>query len=186
MYTLTKKDIWQYHWYLWRRRSLPKFSLVLLGCVLIPCLNFIPGFSAGISNGLGVSSALGILVAINHIAVLMVTMTSGFRRILKSGVVRDYIVEIGKFDFYSSRADGVGYYYHWSRFVEIASTKDFLYFMLKGDQGLLIPKSAFSNASKATEFFEEAREKWKLAHFNERHALMSGKGVWPPPPRIVG
>ncbi len=185
-YTSTKRDIWQYHWYLWRRRSLPKFSLILLGCLLTPCLNFIPGFIAGISNGLGVSSALGTLVAINQIAVLMVTMISRFRRILKSGVVHDYVVEIGKFDFYSSGADGVGYYYHWSHFAEIVSTKYFLYFMLKGDRGLLIPKSAFSDASEATKFYEEARAKWELAHFNERHALMSGKGVWPPPPRIGG
>ncbi len=181
---LTKKDIWQYHWYIWKPRALRRLIPFAAFCVLVPCLNFIPGYSSGVRNTLAPSAALGLVVLAIQTAVVMSTILFRCWKALKPGAVGLRVAEIGKFDFCWGEAKGSGYHRHWSDFDDIVSTKNAFYFMLTGTRALVIPKSAFTDSAQAVEFFALSLQRWEVAKANQRHAAMAGEGVWPPPPRI--
>ena len=187
-YTLTKRHVWQYHWYLWKRRLLIRLAKSFGLCLLVPALTFIPGvgagFRAGIGNGFALSAAISLVMFTVSVVSLLLTMAYRFWKALKPTAVGERIAEIGKFDFCWGSPQRTLYHHHWAHFEDIADTKDALYFILAKHRALVVPTSAFSGSSEAARFVALAREHWEIARTNHRHASAAGEGVWPPPPRI--
>jgi len=157
-YNLTRGHVWQYYWYARRRRLIIGVSMSFGGCLLILCLNFIPGFSSGVLNGLAPSAAL-----------VVVIFTLQFAWLLLDTLYRFWCP---------------GYYHHWSSFEDVVSTEHFFYLILRGKRALIIPKSAFASSREAEEFYKIAHDAWDTAKTNQRYASTIQEGVWPPPPRI--
>ena len=182
-FTLTKGDIWQYHWYAWRRRFLFRLASLLGLCLLLPCLTFIPRFSASIGYGFAPSAALGVVLFFIQLISLLLRMALGFWKASKSGITGERVAEVSKFDFCWGETEATSYHHHWANFEDIVNNRGASYFILPGE-ALIVPKSAFVTSSESQKFSELSHEHWETAKMNQRHALTAGEGVWPPPPRI--
>jgi hypothetical protein len=181
-YTLTKKHIWQCQVYHWGNRTRRRLLLFVVLWLLVMGLSFITRVSAGRTT-LSVGLALALVGLTVQSAIYVFALLFRFRKSLKSGVCGSFAAEISKLDFWSGKPQSAGYYYHWTDFEDIAIIGDLLYFTLKKKRILIIPKSAFANASEAAMFLETARQHWDAAKTRHRYAASATEGVWPPAPR---
>lgn len=154
------------------------------GCLLILCLNFIPGFSSGVLNGLAPSAALVVVIFTLQFAWLLLDTLYRFWKVLKSDTTGERIAEAGISYLRWGKPQCPGYYHHWSSFEDVVSTEHFFYLILRGKRALIIPKSAFASSREAEEFYKIAHDAWDTAKTNQRYASTIQEGVWPPPPRI--
>lgn len=182
-FQLTKWDLWQYHWYWWRRQAGRHLLLLAAVCLILLALNFIPVYSAGVSSTLVVSAFLFVMFFLAQSIIFVSRLLFGFRKTLKSGAAGERFAEIGKFDFVWGAAASAGYCHHWSYFEDIIKTQNATYFVLKGTRGLIVPKTAFADAAQQEKFLAMAHTQWDIAKTSQRYAATEIEGVWPPPPR---
>ena len=168
--------------YYWKGRTLRRLLLFAGLWLLVLGLSFIPGYSSGVAT-LGVSFAFALIGLMILSAVYALALLFRFWKSLKSGACGNFVAEIGKLDFWSGKSQGAGYYYHWTDFEDIVSAGDLLYFILKKKRILIIPKSAFADASESAKFLELSHQYWDAAKTRYRYASSLTEGVWPPPPR---
>lgn len=183
-FLLTKRHLWQYHWYWWSRHAGRRLILLAAVCLILPALNFIPGYSAGVSSTLVVTAFLSVMVFLAQSIIFVSRLLFWFRKSLKLGTTGERFAEIGKFDFAWGAVASPGYCYHWSYFEYIIRTQNAIYFILKGTRGLIVPKTAFADAAQEEKFLTMAHAQWEIAKTSQRYAVTADEGVWPPPPRM--
>lgn len=182
-FLLTKRHLWQYHWYCWRRQAGRRLLLLAAVCLILPTLNFIPGYNSGVSGTLALSMFLSVTLFLAQGIVFVGRLLFGFRKTLKSGTTGERFAEVGKFDFAWGAAASPGYCYHWSYFEDIIRTQNAIYFVLTRQRGLIVPKSAFADTAQEEKFLAMAHAQWEIAKTSQRYAATEIEGVWPPPPR---
>lgn len=183
-FILTKRDLWHYYWYSCSRHIRRRVILLAAFCLILPALNFIPGYGSGVRNTLAVSAFFCVLVFLTQIILYVMHIIFGFRKILKPGITGGRVAEIGKFDFSWGASASQNYCHHWSNFEGIVKAQHAIYFVLKGSQALIVPKTAFADAAQEGKFLAAACQHWETAKTNQRYAAIVDEAVWPPPPRI--
>lgn len=99
------------------------------------------------------------------------------------GVFGQKTVTLGKHDLRWASPKG-HYYFHWANFSALVDRGDYIYLLLSKRKALVIPKSAFEDASQAQRFLMISLDRWQRAKVNE--VGWSGHDVWPPAPQIGG
>jgi len=183
-YNLTRGHVWQYYWYARRRRLIIGVSMYFGGCLLMLCLNLVPGVTSGVLKGLALSATSCVIIFTVQFVFLLLYALDRFWQVLKSDTTGERIAEAGMSYLRWGKPQYPGYYHPWSSFEDVVSTEHFFYLILKGKRALIIPKSAFASSREAEEFYKIAHDAWDTAKINERYASMVQEGVWPPPPRI--
>lgn len=183
-FILTKRHLWQYHWYWWSRHAGRRLILLAAACLIMPALNFIPGYNSGVSGTLALSAFLCMLLFLAQSIAFVSRLLFGFRKTLKTGTTGERFAEIGKFDFVWGASTSPGYCHHWSYFEDIIKTQNATYFVLKGRRGLIVPKTAFADDAQQAKFLAMAHEQWEIAKTSQRYEATAEDGVWPPPPRM--
>ncbi len=183
-YMLTRKHIWQYHLYDWWTRSSSQLILLLVWPLLFACLTFASEFRKGIGHALLYGGMVELAIVLYQLVALLLVVTYKSWRVVKTTPTGIRIAEIGKFDLRWGSPQSVGYYHHWSYFEEIVSTRDLFYFILTDSRALIVPKSAFGDASESSKFYERSKQQWEIAKANQRYHSAAAGDAWPPPPRM--
>ena len=186
-FTLTKRDSWNYHKYAkWKMfihapvRLIAAYTLsVMQACLIWAALFYL--FMRDFWYGL----AIGIFATL--LGMIWYGLSARKRHYkdlaLKPTWIGSRFVELGKYDLLWGNSEGVGRYYHWSAFTDIAETSSYFYLTLRSKNVFIIPKTAFPGSADAEDFGVEMRSRWEAAKHKQRYLEQEVKGTWPPAPR---